>query len=134
MYNASKSEWVYNKFQWNYIYVFSITDNEFLEKDNKIWNKVSNSFKNEFDSELVYHENYLKSKIKSYKIKYTQIFIMIEYQKKGTHGICLSVLLIDPVLKIGKNYYPQVFLEKCRQTVKEKKMTRYRKNRPKQFF
>ena len=31
--------------------------------------------------------------------------------KKGYHCIFISVILIDPVFKIGKNYYHKVFLE-----------------------
>ena len=38
--------------------------------------------------------------------------------KEGSHCICLSVILIDYVLEIGKNYYPQVFLEECRIKIK----------------
>ena len=36
--------------------------------------KVSNSIKNGFDSELVYNEKYLKSKIKSYERKISTNF------------------------------------------------------------
>ena len=46
---------------------FLIRDDELLEKYNKIWNKVSNSTKKGFDSEPVYHEKYLKTKVKSYE-------------------------------------------------------------------
>ena len=44
--------------------------------------------------------------------------------KEGSHCICLSVILIDFVFKIGKNYYPQMFLEECKYIVKEKEVTR----------
>ena len=40
---------------------FLIKDNELLEEQNKIWKKVKNSLKKEFDSELVYNEKYLKA-------------------------------------------------------------------------
>ena len=33
----------------------------------------------------------------------------------------LSIVLIDSLFKIGKNYYPQVSLEECKYVVKEKK-------------
>ena len=39
--------------------------------------------------------------------------------------ICLSVTLIDSVLKMGKNYHPEVFLEECKYAVKEKKIVKY---------
>ena len=54
--------------------------------------------------------------------KSTQIFTVIKYQKKGSQFICLSVFLIDSVFNAGKNYYPQVFLEECKNVVKEKKI------------
>ena len=31
--------------------------------------------------------------------------------KESSHCICLSVILIDPVLKTDENYYPRVFLK-----------------------
>ena len=43
-----------------------IEDNDLLEKYNTIWDKVSTDIKKEFDSEPVYHKNYLKTKIKSH--------------------------------------------------------------------
>ena len=42
--------------------------------------------------------------------------------KEGSHCIFLSVVLIDSVFKMGKNYYPRVFLEECKYIVKEKKV------------
>ena len=33
----------------------------------------------------------------------------------------MSVTLIDPVFRTGKNYYSQVFLEECKYVVKEKR-------------
>ena len=45
---------------------FLIKIDELLEKYNKIWEKVNNSIKKEFDSEPVCNEKYLKAKIKSY--------------------------------------------------------------------
>ena len=45
--------------------------------------------------------------------------------KKGSNCIYLSLVLIDSIFKMGKNYYTQVFLEECKYTVKEKEVTRY---------
>ena len=56
--------------------------------------------------------------------KSTQIFVIIKYQKKVL-SLCLSVILIDSVFRTGKNHYPQVFLERCKYVVKEKKMPEY---------
>ena len=95
---------------------FLIKDDELSsEKYNKIWEKVENITKKEFDSKPVYNEKYLKAKIKSSN----------KIPKEGSQFICLSVLLIDSVLRTGKNYYPQVFLDKCKHVVKEKKIPKY---------
>ena len=39
--------------------------------------------------------------------------------KRGSQYIYLSVVLIDSVFRADKNYYPQVFLEKCKYVVKD---------------
>ena len=41
--------------------------------------------------------------------------------KEGCYYVCLSVILIASVFKMDKNYYPEVFSEKCKYIVKEKK-------------
>ena len=51
--------------QTKWIY-FLIEDDELLEKYNTIWDKVSADIKKEFDSEPVYNQNFLKTKIKSH--------------------------------------------------------------------
>ena len=48
---------------------FLIKIDELLEKYNKIWEKVNNDIKKEFDSEPVCNEKCLKAKIKSYNGK-----------------------------------------------------------------
>ena len=45
--------------------------------------------------------------------------------KDGSQFIYLSAILINSLFRSGKNYYPQVFLEKCNYVVKEKKMPKY---------
>ena len=40
--------------------------------------------------------------------------------KEGSRFVCLSVILIYSIPKMGKNYYLQVFLEECKYIVKEK--------------
>ena len=44
-------------------------------------------------------------------------------RKKYYH---LLMILIEPVFKMGKNYYPQIFLEECKQyVVKENKISKF---------
>ena len=44
-------------------------------------------------------------------------------RKKYYH---LLMILIEPVFKMGKNHYPQIFLEECKQyVVKENKISKF---------
>ena len=51
--------------------------------------------------------------------------MIMECLRKGSHFLCFSVILIDSVLKMGKKYYPQVFLDDCKYVVKETKMIQF---------
>ena len=104
---------------------FLIKDDELLEKYNEIWEKVKNIIKKKFDTELLYSEKYLKTKIKSYNGKINPNFQNNKIPKEGSQFICLWVILIDSVFKAVKNYYPQVFLKECKYVVNEKKITMY---------
>ena len=41
--------------------------------------------------------------------------------KETSQCICLSVILIDSVFRIGKNHYLQVFLEECKMLLEKKR-------------
>ena len=102
--------------KWMY---FLIGDDELFKK--YIWNDVSNSIKEEFDSEPIYNKKFLKTKIKSYGDEATH-FHDKEIPKEGSEYTCLAVITIDYVLKKDENYYPQVFLKECKYIEKEKKL------------
>ena len=46
-----------------------VNDKEILEKCCEIWNKIKSLIKKEFNSEPVYHDQYIKTKIKIYNDK-----------------------------------------------------------------
>ena len=104
---------------------FLIKDYELLEKYIEIWEKIGNILKKEFDCETVCQEKYLKAKIKSYNGKIKINFHDNETPREGSQCICLSVILVNSVCKTGKNYYPQVFLEKRKYVIKNKKIPKY---------
>ena len=64
--------------------------------------KVSNAIKKGFDSNPVYIKKYLRTKIKSYKGKINTNFHNNKIPKEGSHYICLSVILLDSILKTDK--------------------------------
>ena len=66
---------------------------------------------NEFDSDPVYNEKYLKTKIKYYERKFCTNVHNDKWTKEGSKCICLSVTLIDSVCRNLKSYYPLVILE-----------------------
>ena len=103
-----------------------IKDYELLEKYNEIWEKIWEkifSKKNLIVNSIP--RKYLKAKIKSYNGKININFHDNETPREGSQCICLSVILINSVCKTGKNYYPQVFLEKRKYVIKNKKIPKY---------
>ena len=107
MYNAFKHEWIYKSLNETKYMALLIKDDKLLEKYSKNWDKVSSNIKKGFDSEPVYNEKYLKTKTLM-KVKSVQIFRNEGTPKEGSHCICLLVISIDSVIKIGKNYYSLV--------------------------
>ena len=92
---------------------FLIEDDDFLEKYNTIWDKVSADVKKRFDSEPVYNKNYLKTKIKSYGDEVTDFYDK-KIPKVNSNHTCLAVITLDSSLKKDDNYYSQVFLKECK--------------------
>ena len=86
----------------------------------KFGKNVRNSIKEEFYSEPVWNEKYLKAQIKSFNGKINTNFRNDKIPKESSQFICLSVMLIDSIFRTDKNYYPQVFLEEFKYIVKEK--------------
>ena len=84
--------------------------------------KIKNSL---IENEKVHNEKYLKAKIKSYNRKINTNFHNKNVPKEGSQFICLPVILIDSFFRTGKNYYPQVFVEECKYSVKEKRIPEY---------
>ena len=92
---------------------FLIEDDDLLEKHNTIWDKVSADIKKEFDSEPVYNNFFLKTKIKSHGDEITN-FYENKIPKVNSNHTCLAVITLDSALKKDDNYYPQVFLKECK--------------------
>ena len=87
---------------------FLIEDDELLEKYNAILDKVSVDTKKEFDSEIVYNKEFLKTKIKYHGDEVT-FFYDKEIIKVDFNHTCLALISLDSALKKDENYYPQVF-------------------------
>ena len=104
------------KFECNAMMSFKISNKQFLKKYNQIWKKVEKLLKIEFNSELVYVDNdkYIKTKIKIYNSSIITNFQNKKMPKEKTPCKCLSIIMLDSVIKAKKKYYPQTLLEECK--------------------
>ena len=73
----------------------------------------------------MYNAKYIKTKIKIYNDRINANFLgkkMPEYKEFCT---CLFVILLDSVVKIGIDYYPQIFLEEYKYVIKKKNIINF---------
>ena len=79
-----------------------------------------------FNTETVYNNKYIKAKIKIYKNRKDTNFHGNKIPEKNDYYTCFSVILLDSVVKIDNNCYPQIFLKECKYAVKKKKDNEYK--------
>ena len=103
---------------------FKVSDNKLLKKYNKIWERISNLINTEFDSAPVYgdNDNYIKKKIKMYEDKMNTNFQGKKVPKENVPYKCLSLIMLDSVIRINEKYYLQTLLEECRYAIRKNKM------------
>ena len=112
------------KFEGNTTMSFKISDKQLLKKYNQIWKRVEKLLKIEFDSEPVYGDNdkYIKTKIKIYAGSMITNFQSKKMPKEKAPCKCLSIIMLDSVIKAKKKYYPQTLLEECKYEQEKIKM------------
>ena len=97
-------------FEGNTTMSFKISDKQLLKKCNQIWKKLEKILKIKFDSEPVYGDNdkYIKTKIKIYAgSMITNFHSKTIPKEKAPCKCCLSIIMLDCVIKAKKKYYPQ---------------------------
>ena len=106
---------------------FKVSDNKLLKKYTKIWGKISNLMNIEFDSEPVYgdHDKYIKAKIKMDEDRVNTNFQGKKMPKENASYNCLSLIMLDSVIRANKKYYPQTFLEECKYVIRKNKMENF---------
>ena len=97
---------------------FLTDNNEFLERYTKIWEKISDLINKKFDSDPVYNNNYINSKIRLYNNDIKTNFHDIENKnnkllEKNKLYKCMSLISLDSIIKINKKYYQQTLLHEC---------------------
>ena len=104
-----------------------VDDSKLFKTYCKIWKTIKGLLGTEFDSEPVYGDtdSYIKAKVKIYDNKVNTNFQGKETPKGDSSNKCLSLIMLDSVVKVGKKYYPQVFLEECKYIKRKNKMFNY---------
>ena len=96
---------------------FKISDKQLLKKYNQIRKIVETLMKIEFDSKPVYDDDddkYIKTKVKIYGGSVNTNFQDKKMPKEKAPCNCLSIIMLNSVIKAKKKYYPQILLEECK--------------------
>ena len=106
---------------------FFTDNNEFLERYTKIWEKISDLIDKKFDSDPVYNNKYINTKIRSYNNDIITNFHDIDNKnnklpEKNKAYKCMSLISLDSFIKIDKKYYPQTLLQECAYKLKSRKV------------
>ena len=101
------------KFDENATLSFIVKNKQLLKKYAKIWETIEGLMKINFESKPVYGEDvkYIKTKIKTYADSIITNFHNKKMPKEKAPCKCLSIIMLDSVIKAKKNYYPQISLE-----------------------
>ena len=91
-------------------------------KYTEIWNKIKKSLNTRFDSQPIYDDKYIKTKLKTFSDMINTLFSDNEIPKERNHYICIAAICIDSILKVGKKNYPQIYLQQCKYKIKRRKM------------
>ena len=96
---------------------FFTDNNEFLERYTTIWEKISDLVNKKFDSDPIYNNKYINTKIRSYNNDIKTNFRNIDNKnnklpEKSKPYKCVSLISLDSIIKINKKYYPQTLLQK----------------------
>ena len=80
-----------------------------------------------FKSKPVYGEDvkYIKTKIKTYAGSVITNFHNKKMPKEKAPYKCLTIIMIDSIIKANKKYYPQTLLEECKYTQEKIKTENY---------
>ena len=104
------------KFDENATMSFKANNKQLLKNYNKIWENVEKLLKIDFESKPVYEDDdkYIKTKIKIYAGSVITHFQSKKMPKEKAPCKCLSIIMLDSVIKTNEKYYPQTLLEECK--------------------
>ena len=115
------------KFDENPTTSFIVKDKQLFKKYIKIWETIEGLMRINFESEAVYgdHDKYIKTKIRIYAGSTITNFHNKKMPKEKAPCKCLSIIMIDSVIKANKKYYPQTLLEECKYIQEKIKIENY---------
>ena len=104
------------KFDENATMPLRANNKQLLKNCYEIWKKVEKLMRIGFESKLVYGDDdkYIKTKIKIYTGSMITNFHNKKMPKEKAPCKCLSIIMLDSVIKANKKYYPQTLLEECK--------------------
>ena len=106
---------------------FIVKNKQLLKKYTKICEKIEGLMKINFESKPVYgdHDKYIKTKIKIQGGSIITNFHNKKMPKEKAPCKCLSIIMIDSVIKANKKYYPETLLEECKYIQEKIKIKNY---------
>ena len=106
---------------------FIVKDKKLLKSYTKIWETIKKLMKINFESNPVYGDDikYIKTEIKIYAGSIITNFHNKKMPKEKAPCKCLSIIILDSVIKANKKYYPQTLLERCKYTQEKIKIENF---------
>ena len=104
-----------------------VNNKQLLKNYNKIWEKIEKLMGIDFESKPVYGDDdkYIKTKIKINANSIVTNFHNKKIPKEKSPCTCLSIIVLDSLIKANKKYYPQTFLEECKYVQEKIKTENY---------
>ena len=104
------------KFNENATMSFRVNNKRLLKNYDKIWGKVEKLLKRDFESKPVYSndDKYINRKIKIYASSVIINFHNKKMPKEKAPCKCLSIMMLDSLIKANKKHYPQTLFEECK--------------------
>ena len=89
--------------------------------------KIEDLMNIDFENRPVYGDNnkYIKTKIKMYTSSIITNFHKNKMPKEKAPCKCLSIIMLDSVIKANKRYYPETLLEECKYVQEKIKTDNY---------
>ena len=95
----------FKKFNENVTMSFRVNNKQLLKNYNKMWEKIEKLMRIDFESKPVYGDDdkYIKTKIKIYAGSMVTNFHNKKIPKEKAPCKCLSIIMLDSVIKVNKN-------------------------------